>query len=202
MLKTVLKNPAIKRVGALLLVVIIVVPLVITVSGLGSEDKDDEPPVVFEGITLTESFTNQESGITVRYPEGWFAQADGTSIVVSNSATAMTDPMPGEGDIAFTVLPLPLASLKATDLDGAFNAMASVLTADTTTTRAGEVTYSVLNNREIRQMAIYNESQGDTALFAWIDGSDLIVTMGMAPNGDLDDVLPYAKAMTATLKVD
>lgn len=197
-----LKNPMAKRVGALLLVAMIVIPLVVKVSGIGkSDDENNDQPVIIDGIMLSQSFTNDESNITVKYPEGWFAQADDKSIVISNSETATTAPEPSEGDMAFTILPLSLKSLEATDLDSAFNAMANVLTADTTTT-AGEVTYTVLNDHEARQMAISNTSQGDTALFAWIEGSDLIVTMGMAPLGDLADVLPYAKAMTATIEVD
>ncbi len=185
----------VKRVTVLLLALIMVVPLVLTVRGGGK----DNPPVV-NGVTLSRSITNNTSGITVRYPNGWVAKQDAGSIVIASSEDVLSG-KPEAGDITFTVLPLPLQSPQTTDLDTAFTVMANFLTANPEATTGSQPVATVVAGQPARRMTIVDSSQGDTLILGWLSGDQMIVAMSMTPVGGMARMEPLALAMAETIRV-
>lgn len=187
-----------KKWSLVLIVALLVVPFALAACG-GDDDKDDNKKS--SDIKLSQTFTDEASGLTVQYPDGWAAKADSGGVALANSQAALDADKLGENDMGVVAMAFPMAMIEATDLGSAFTAFIGMMTGDTETT-TGEVTDIKVGAQDAKRMALNDPEQGDGVIVAFLseDKANLIIAMGAAPKDKLANVEPYVLAIAQSIK--
>lgn len=190
-----------KKLVALMALVLVIVIAVVWFLVVDTGDDEDDGGSADE-IKLAQTFTDEATGITVEYPDGWAAKADdsGMGVVVANSQEALDADSLGEGQLGVVVMAFPLETLGVTELGAAFEQFKTMMTGGDDA-NAGEITDIKVGDMDAKRMTLSNGEKGDGLMIGWIADGNLVVAMGSTPVGKIADVEPYVLKMAESVKV-
>lgn len=191
-----------KKWGLILIVALLLVPMALTACG-GDDDKDEGGKA--SDVKLGQTFSDEATGITVNYPDGWSAKADDSGgVILANSEAALDMEALGENDLGVAIMALPLAMIGATDLESAFTMFSGMMTGESETVTAGEVKDIKVGSADAKSMTVKDsgdKTEGVIIGFLTEDGTQFVLVAGAAYEGKMSSIEGTALAVAATIKV-
>ncbi len=171
-----------------MLVVLVLVVVVALLAACGGDDKKSSS----SSVNLSQSFTS-ETGITVKYPDGWVAKDASGTVYVANSQAAM-DAMeaaegggPAKGQSAIVLMAMPVDALGGMSVEDSFKAMVQSIGGEDENTKLGDVK-EVKVNGQTAYRADLTSPDGEGFYLGWENNGALIIAAGVAATGELKDM--------------
>jgi hypothetical protein len=188
---------------SLLVVALLIPPVILTACG-GNDKKKDKAS---ETVDLDQTFTSENYGLTLKYPNGWTARDGDYSIEIGNGQEAI-DVMNAGAD---AVIPadsfgLQIAAVPLVEIGMAGQPITNVLkgtalSMNSEHTKAGEVKELKIGGKEAARVEITNTKQkADGFVIGFmLDENIVVMIVGVASQGGLAKYEETATQIAATI---
>jgi hypothetical protein len=191
-----------KRLSSLV-VALLIAPVILTACG-GGDKKDNEES---KTVSLDQTFTSENYGLTLQYPDGWTIRDGDYAIEIGNKQEAIdvmnagADAVIPEDSFGLQIAAVPLAGIGMAGQPIANVLKGTAVSMNSEDTRAGEVKELKIGGREAARVDITNTKQkaDGFAIGFMLDENIVIMIVGVASQGDLGKYEETATQIAATI---
>jgi hypothetical protein len=188
---------------SLLVVALLIVPVILTACG-GDDKKDNKES---KTVSLDQTFTSENYGLTLRYPDGWTARDGDYAIEIGNKQEAINvmnagaDAVIPADSFGLQIAAVPLAKIGMAGQPIANVLKGTALSMNSEDTKAGEVRELQIGGKEAARVDITNTKQkaDGFAIGFMLDDNIVIMIVGVASQGDLGKYEETATQIAATI---